>query len=417
MGERLLNKKVLLGVTGSIAAYKACTVLRTLQSLGAEVKVVMTESAQKFITPLTFETLTQNEVVTELFPSNRTVKTRHISYAEWADLILVCPATANIIGKVASGIADDFLTTVIMASRVPVMFAPAMDVHMVNNKIYSTNCKKLAALDYIFLPTAQGKLASGLSGQGRLVDHHLIVNHVIKAVLGNTHLKGKKVLVTAGPTREYLDPIRYISNQSSGKMGYALAEAAVLRGAEVCLISGPSQLTPMDYIDYIEVETSEQMAAAVFKQYEDCHAVIMAAAVADFTSGRISQHKIKKKSEEFNLKLKKTVDILSQLGENKKGRILVGFSLETDNGEQNSIMKLQQKNLDMICLNNPRYEQGCIGTETNKITLCYPHKKNKELPEMPKWQAAEKILDEIEEMFNKKKHNPPRIKKKTKDKR
>jgi len=403
MEKRLEKKKVLLGVTGSIAAYKACSVLRTLQSLGAEVKVAMTKSAQKFVTPLTFETLTQNEVVTELFPYNRIIKTRHISYAEWADLILICPATANIIGKVASGIADDFLTTVIMASRVPVMFAPAMDVHMVQNKIYISNCQKLASFGYIVLPTCKGKLASGLSGQGRLADHQLIVNYVIKTLLGTTNLKGKKIIVTAGPTREFLDPVRYVSNLSSGKMGYALAEAAALRGADVCLISGPSHLTPVDYIDYIEVETTEQMAKAVLKQSENSQVVIMAAAVADFAPEQTSSQKIKKKSEHINLKLKKTVDILSKLGADKQKRILIGFSLETNNGDKNSMIKLEQKNLDMICLNNPSDKQGCIGTETNKITLFYPNKKSKDLPEMPKWQVADKILDEIEEMFNQKK--------------
>ncbi|MFO7891491.1 MAG: bifunctional phosphopantothenoylcysteine decarboxylase/phosphopantothenate--cysteine ligase CoaBC [bacterium] len=400
MEQRLKNKKILLGVTGSIAAYKACMVVRELQFLGAEVKVVMTQSAQEFINPLTFESLTKHEVVTRLFPDNRSVKTRHISYAEWADLVLICPATANIIGKVASGIADDFLSTVIMASRAPVMFAPAMDLRMVQNKIYLSNCHKLESFGYTILSTERGELASGLSGKGRLADPRVIVNYSIQLLLGSTDLKGKKIVVTAGPTREPLDPVRYLTNRSTGKMGFALAEEVALRGAEVCLISGPSHLIPVNYIKYIEVETAEQMTSAVLKESEDSHAVIMAAAVADYTPGQISGQKIKKRTDNFTLKLKKTVDILSQLGKNKQNRILVGFSLETENTRENTIKKLQKKNLDMICLNNPSDKGGGFGTETNKLTLFYPHKKKKELLVMPKWKAAEIIVDEIEGMLN-----------------
>jgi len=420
LGKRLENKKILLGVTGSIAVYKACSVLRELQSMGAEVKVVMTQSSQKFVTPLTFETLSKNEVATELFPDNRVVKTRHISYAEWADVILICPATANIIGKVASGIADDFLSTVIMASRTPVIFAPAMDAQMIKNKIFISNCHKLESFGYTVLSTEKGELASGLSGPGRLADCHLIVHHTVRALLGNTTLKKKKIVVTAGATREFLDPVRYITNKSSGKMGFSLAEEAALRGADVCLISGPSHLTPVDFLTYIEVETVEEMASAVIKEAEDAHAVIMAAAVSDYTPEKTYNHKIKKDSDVFNLKLKKTVDILSRLGADKKGRILVGFSLETDKGEENSIKKLHQKNLDMICLNNPFEEGGCLGTATNKITIYYSDKKKTELSVLPKWKAAEKIVDEIEEMLDRGKGKNKRktdIEQKTKDKK
>ena len=399
MEKRLENKNILLGVTGSIAVYKACLVLRELQSIGADVKVVMTKSSQKFIAPLTFETLSKNEVATELFPDDRTVKTRHISYAEWADLILICPATANIIGKVASGIADDFLSTVIMASRAPVIFAPAMDVRMIQNKIFLSNCHKLESFGYSILSTEEGELASGLSGPGRLADYNLIINNSIRALLGNTNLKKKKLVVTAGATREFLDPVRYITNRSSGKMGFSLAEEAALRGAEVCLISGPCNITPVDYITHIEVETVEEMTSAVIKEAENAHAVIMAAAVSDYTPDKTLDQKIKKNSDTFNLKLKKTTDILARLGANKKGRILVGFSLETNKGEEHSIKKLHQKNLDMICLNNPLKEGGCFGTETNKITIFYPDKRKKELSVLPKWKVAEKILDEIEGML------------------
>ncbi len=413
MEKRLENKNILLGVTGSIAVYKACSVLRELQSIGAEVKVIMTKSAQKFVTPLTFETLSKNEVATELFPENRVVKTRHIRYAEWADVILICPATANIIGKVASGIADDFLSTVIMASRAPVVFAPAMDAQMIKNKIFLSNCHKLESFGYIVLSTEEGELASGLSGPGRLADYHLLVNYTIRALLGNTKLKKKKIVVTAGATREFFDPVRYITNRSSGKMGFALAEEAALRGADVSLISGPSHLTPVDYITYIEVETADEMASAVKKEADDAHAVIMAAAVSDYTPEKTYNHKIKKDSDVFNLKLKKTVDILSRLGADKRGRILIGFSLETDNGEENSIKKLQQKNLDIICLNNPFEEGGCFGTETNKITIFFPDKKKTELPILPKWKSAEKIVDEIEELLGRRKEKGKRNK--TKD--
>lgn len=399
MELRLENKKILLGVTGSIAAYKACIVLRELQSLGAEVKVVMTQSAQEFINPLTFASLTKHEVVTSLFSDKQSIKIRHISYAEWADLILICPATANIIGKVASGIADDFLSTVIMASRAPVIFAPAMDLRMVQNKIYLSNCHKLESFGYTVLSTEQGELASGLSGKGRLVDPRVIVNHSIRSLLGSTNLKDKKVVVTAGPTREPLDPVRYLTNRSTGTMGFALAEEAALRGAKVSLISGPSHLIPVNYIKYKEIETAEQMASSVLQESEDSDVVIMAAAVADYTPIKPSGQKIKKNTDNLNLALKKTVDILSQLGNNKQNRILVGFSLETENTEENTIKKLNKKNLDMICLNNPSDKGGGFGTETNKLTLFYPHKEKKELSVMPKWKAAEIIVDEIEGML------------------
>ncbi|MFH1943457.1 MAG: bifunctional phosphopantothenoylcysteine decarboxylase/phosphopantothenate--cysteine ligase CoaBC, partial [bacterium] len=280
MEKRLQNRRILLGVTGSIAAYKACEILRLLLREGAEVQVVMTSAAQRFVAPLSFETLSGHEVITELFPDHRVVKTRHVSVAEWAECILICPATANVVGKAASGIADDFLTTAVMASRSPVVFAPAMDFQMVQNPITVSNCEKLTALGYRFVSPESGELASGAKGPGRLAEPHRILASVKSVLLGTDRLKGKKVLVTAGPTREFLDPVRCLTNRSSGKMGYALAEEAALRGAEVTLVSGPASLTAFEGVRVERIQTAEEMALVVFKEWKRQDVLIMAAAVA-----------------------------------------------------------------------------------------------------------------------------------------
>jgi len=394
--KRLENKHVLLGVTGSIAAYKACEVLRMLQREGAEIQVVMTNAAQHFVTPLTFETLSGREVITDLFPSHRVVKTRHISVAEWAECFLIAPATANIIGKVASGIADDFLTTSILAARSPVIFAPAMDYQMVQNPIYLSNCDKLEKLGYQFVSPEEGELASGAKGYGRLASYNRILDKVKLALLESQTLKGVKVLVTAGPTQEFLDPVRYITNPSSGKMGYALAEEAALRGAEVTLVSGPTELRAFGNIVVERVQSAEEMSKVVLEEWNRHQVLIMAAAVADYRpSGRLLQ-KLKKGKSDWLVKLERTDDILSKIALTEHRGIVVGFALETEDGEKRAIEKLKNKRLDLICLNNPTEEGAGFGSDTNKVTLFDREGEKESFPLMPKWKVAQVILDRVE---------------------
>lgn len=395
MNKRLDGKHILLGITGSIAAYKAVDVLRRLQKEGAEVRVVMTEATQKFIAPLTFETLTGAEVVTTMFPAQRTIRTRHVKWAEWADCLLICPATANLVGKIASGIADDFLSTIVMASRAPVIIAPAMDYEMVQNRIYLDNCKKLTDYGYIFVDTQEGELASGAVGPGRLAEPPAILDSVYGAILGNETWKGKKVLVSAGPTREALDPVRYLTNHSSGKMGFAMAEAAFLRGAEVTLVSGPTDLRVRKEIERIDVVTASEMTDAILSRWPEQDILIMSAAVSDFAPIETSGQKIKK-GDTLQIALKKTTDILGALAEHPHQGIKVGFALETENGEANALEKLKSKKLDLICLNQPDGKTTGFGTETNQITLLDKTGSRNVLPLMTKWAAAEAILDHID---------------------
>lgn len=399
MRQRLNNKKILLGVSGSIAAYKACLILRLLQKEGADVRVVMTEAAQKFVAPLTFETLSGAEVVLTLFPEFKTERTRHIKLAEWADCILVAPATANLIAKVHSGIADDFLSTVITAARGKVVFAPAMDYEMAANKIYLRNCFDLARLGYVFIDSEEGILASGASGPGRLADPEKIVDVVAAEIAIRPDWQNKKVLITAGPTREDIDPVRTITNYSSGKMGFALAEAAFYRGAEVSLVCGPVHLkTPYGVHSY-RVKSAGDMADVVKQLWESNDVLIMAAAVADYAP-EISSEKIKKKNASLELKLERTEDILANCSRSKDGRVVVGFALETKNGLKNARKKLQNKNLDMICLNSPRDEGSGFEVDTIKLTLLTQNKEKPEkFPLMQKHEAADVILDTIDQLL------------------
>jgi len=396
--SKLENRRIVVGVTGSIAAYKACDIVRMLKKEGSDVKVVMTRNALKFVSSLTFETLSGNEVIKELFPENKTIKTRHISIAEWADVILIAPATANIIGKIASGIADDFLTTLVMASRAPVIIAPAMDYQMVQNPIYLDNCRKLEKSGYKFIPTEEGPLASGAMGPGRLADFNRILNEVTSILLGKDSLKGKKVLVSAGPTLEPIDPVRFISNHSSGKMGYAVAEAAFLRGADVTLVSGPVHLKHHFGVKRIDVTTAEEMNSEIVKRASESDILIMAAAVSDFRPEIKKEQKIKKEGE-FTLKLRKNSDILLNVAKGGKPDIVVGFAMETENGEESALKKLREKGLDMICLNNLFDEGAGFGGETNLITIFYRDGKSEKLPLLQKWQVADKLLDRIENLL------------------
>lgn len=393
MAGLLPQIRILLGVTGSIAAYKACEMLRLLQREGAEVRVMMTASAQEFITPLTFETLSGHEVITDLFPKYRVTKTEHVHVSEWAQCVLICPATYNCIGKVASGIADDFVTTAISASRAPVIFAPAMDFQMAENPIFLRQCEYLKSLGYRFVSFEEGHLASGLEGKGRLASLHRILDAVRLAVFGKNTLQAYRILVTAGPTREFLDPVRYLTNRSSGKMGYAIAEEAFLRGAKVTLITGPTSLRVMDGIRVISVTSAREMAEAVFREWPQHDALFMTAAVADFTPKEISPHKIKKTNGSFTFTLQKTEDILQKAGETKGKKVVVGFTVETENGVERAFQKLKEKHLDWICLNNPTEPGAGFEVDTNKITVIDKKGQIMEWPLLPKYEIAGKLLD------------------------
>jgi phosphopantothenoylcysteine decarboxylase/phosphopantothenate--cysteine ligase len=396
---RLQNRRILLGVTGGIAAYKACDVLRRLQREGAEIRVVMTAAAQKFVTPLTFETLSRNEVASEMFPRHQTVKTRHVHWAEWAECILVCPATLNCIGKTASGIADDFLTTVIAAARCPVVYAPAMDYQMAANAVFLSNCERLKTLGHEIVMHESGELASGAEGPGRLAKPERILDGVRAALLGSKRLKGFNLLVTAGPTVEPIDPVRFISNRSSGKMGLALAEEAALRGAGVTLVSGARLAHVMDGIRCLPVASASDMAETVRTEWERHDVLIAAAAVSDYRPVSVSKQKIKKETEGLLLNLERTEDVVRRASAVKGDRIVVGFALETENGIENALLKLKEKNLDLICLNHALEPGSGFDTDTNRITLIGRDHKVAELPLMPKWDAARSVLDAVETLM------------------
>jgi phosphopantothenoylcysteine decarboxylase/phosphopantothenate--cysteine ligase len=397
----LKDKKIILGITGGIAAYKACDVVRRLKKLGAQVIVVMTENAKKFITPLTFETLSVNEVVTEMFPERRFVGVRHVDLAGWADLILIAPATANIIGKIRSGIADDILTTIVISSKAPVLIAPAMNVNMYENPIFQENLCYLQKLEYKFVEPEVGELASGIVGKGRLADPETIVGEVVKLLTKERDLEGKSIIVTAGRTEEPLDPVRYLSNRSSGKMGYAIAQEAYERGAKVTLISGPSNLPPPSGLNFIPVRTAQEMLSAVKSVFKKADALIMASAVSDFSPSVISKDKIKKGEEEILLKLKPTVDILKEMGSQKKEKVLVGFSLETEDEIKNAKKKLVEKNLDLIVVNNPNVPGAGFEVDTNQVTLIDKRGKIEKLPLLSKKEVAGKILDKVSLLLRK----------------
>ena len=397
----LKDTKIILGITGGIAAYKACDILRRLKRLGAEVVVVMTENAKKFITPLTLETLSENEVVTEMFPKRRFVGIRHVDLAGWADLILIAPATANLIGKIRSGIADDILTTIVISSKAPVLIAPAMNVNMYENPIFQENLSYLEKSGYRFVGPEVGELASGIVGKGRLAEPETIVDEAVKLVTRKRDFEGKSILVTASRTEEPLDPIRYLANRSSGKMGYAIACEAYQRGAKVTLISGPSNLPPPSGLNFIQVKTAKEMLAAVRSAFKRADALIMAAAVSDFSPTLFSKNKIKKDQEEIILKLKPTVDILKEMGKKKKEKILVGFSLETEDEIKNAKKKMTEKNLDLIVVNNPNVSGAGFEVDTNQVTLIDKRGRTEKLPLLSKKEVASKILDKVKLLLRK----------------
>jgi phosphopantothenoylcysteine decarboxylase / phosphopantothenate---cysteine ligase len=394
--DPLDGKKILLGVTGCIAAYKSCLIVRELVKRGADVKVVMTPSATEFITPLTLATLSQNEVIVNTFPKTQKdgtkLSTWHIDYALWADLMLIAPATINTIAKISYGFADNALTTLVTALRSPLVIAPAADVDMYNNPINRENLEKLERLGYYIIYSESGELASGLSGEGRLAEVNKIIDAVEVVLSGySKDLVSKKILVSAGPTYEDIDPVRFIGNRSSGKMGYATAKAAFLRGADVTLISGPSLQNIYPEIKMIKVRSASEMEKAVKKEVDKNNLLIMSAAVSDFRPLKAALNKMKKKKGLLDLKLEMNPDILSSL-KTKKTKI-VGFALETQNELSNAKKKLKEKHLDMIVLNSPGKESGFEG-DTNKATLIKINGKTIRLPILSKFQLANKILTE-----------------------
>jgi len=391
----LKGKKIILGISGGISAYKAAEVCRRLKKLGAEVQVVMTQAGTRFITSLTMETLSENEVITEMFPQHRMVGTRHINLAQWADLVLVAPATYNLIGKISSGMADDILTTVISSTKAPVFLAPAMNVNMYENPICQQNIEKLKKLGYRFIEPGVGDLACGTVGRGRMAEPEEIQNEVIKILVEKKDLLGKSILVTASRTEEPIDAVRFLSNRSSGKMGYAIAEEAFRRGAKVTLISGPSNLIPSSGINLVKVRTAQEMYKAVQKSFGKSDALIMASAVSDFTPQKISSGKIKKEDVELDLKLKPTPDILKEMGRKKGKKILVGFAMETEDEIKNAKLKLKEKNLDLVVVNNPNLQGAGFEVDTNIVTLIDKKGKIEKLPLMSKKELAEKIIDRI----------------------
>lgn len=393
----LSGKKVLLGITGCIAAYKSCLIIRELIKRGAEVKVVMTPSATEFISPLTISSLSNNEVIVNTFPKNQkdgtNVSTWHIDYALWADLMLLAPATINTIAKISYGFADNALTTLVTALRSPLIIAPAADVDMYNNPINKENLEKLERHGHYIIYPETGELASGLTGEGRLADTNKIIEAVELILSGySKDLIGKKILISAGPTYEDIDPVRFIGNRSSGKMGYAIAKAAFLRGADVTLVSGPSSQNIYPEIKTLKVRSASEMEKAVKKEIDKNNLLVMSAAVADFRPSKTSSNKIKKGIGSLDLKLEMNVDILSSI-KSRKTKV-VGFALETQNELSNAQKKLKEKNLDMIVLNSPGKESG-FEVDTNKVTIIKQDGKQIKLPLLSKFQVANKILNEI----------------------
>ncbi|WP_055667873.1 bifunctional phosphopantothenoylcysteine decarboxylase/phosphopantothenate--cysteine ligase CoaBC [Desnuesiella massiliensis] len=389
------NKCVVIGVTGGIAAYKALDVISTLRKKNIDTHVIMTDSATKFVTPLSFQSLSQNLVVTDMFAEPRAWEIQHISLAKKADLMLIVPATANIIGKVANGIADDMLSTTIMATKAPVVFAPAMNTNMYDNPIVQKNIDKLKEFGYAFIEPASGRLACGDTGRGKLEDTKLISDIVASMIYDTKDLEGKKVLVTAGPTIAPIDPVRFITNRSTGKMGYAIAEEARDRGAQVTLITGPTSLETPFGVDVVKVNTNEEMLRVILDKYETSHIVIKSAAVADYKPKNYSEEKIKKKEENLLLEFERDNDILNLLGKEKRNQILVGFAAESSNVLNNAKDKLKRKNLDYIVANDISSKDTGFASDNNKVIILDNKGEELYLDTMSKRAVAKHLFDLI----------------------
>lgn len=391
----LRGKTVLLGVSSSIAAYKICDLARMLTKLGAEVHVSMTSNAQNFVHPLTFETLTQHKCLIDTFDRNFEYSVEHVAIAKKADVVMIAPATANVIGKIANGIADDMLTTTVMACPCKKLIAPAMNHNMYHNPIVQENLEKLRRHGYEIVEPVRGMLANRDIGDGKLPDVDILLEHIIREAAFEKDLAGKKILVTAGATRESIDPVRFITNHSSGKMGFAVARAAMLRGAEVTVVAAHTDVEPPMFVNVVNVKSAEDMFNAVKEHLDESDIIVKAAAVADYTPVTVADNKIKKSDGDMSIPLKRTTDILAYIGEHKRaGQIVCGFSMETENVIENSRKKLTKKNCDMICANSVKKAGAGFGTDTNIITMITSD-NDEELELMSKFDAANIILDKI----------------------
>lgn len=391
----LNGKTIVLGVTGSIAAYKIAGLASMLVKQHADVHVIMTKNACNFINPITFETLTKHKCLVDTFDRNFEFSVKHVSLAQAADVFLIAPASANVIGKIANGICDDMLTTTVCATRKPVLISPAMNTGMFENPIVQDNLKKLARFGYHIIQPAVGRLACGDVGTGKMPSEEELFNNILLAIAKEKDLKGKRILISAGPTQEAIDPVRYITNHSSGKMGYALAKMAKLRGADVTLVSGPVSITAFPGIEVVDVTSAADMYDAITTRSSQADIVVMCSAVADYTPTLYSEQKVKKSDGDMSIALSRTKDILKNLGENKReGQIVVGFSMETENLIENSQAKLLKKNVDMICANSISTDKTGFGVDTNKVTLIFKNHVE-ELPLCSKEETADMILDQI----------------------
>lgn len=400
----LIDKKILLCVTGGIAVYKAAALTSKLTQAGASVKVIMSDSARQFVTPLTFQALSRHDVYTDTFDEKESAVIAHIDLADWPDLILLAPATANVIGKLANGIADDMITTTLLATEAPVWVAPAMNVHMYAHPAVQKNMDTLRSFGYQFIEPGEGYLACGYVGKGRLEEPETIVQHLQRFFDEKDQplpLRGKKCLITAGPTREAIDPVRFLTNHSTGKMGYALAEEAIKLGAEVTLISGPVHLTPPAKAHVVQVESAAEMYDAVWPFYDDVDIVIGTAAVADYKPKVYHTHKMKKQPGNNVIELERTKDILQELGMKKTHQLIIGFAAETNAVEEYARGKLEKKNADMIVANNVTTAGAGFGTDTNIVTMFKRDGSAINLPMLTKTETAKRILTEAASMLQK----------------
>lgn len=396
----LNGKHILLGVTGGIAAYKAATLASMLAKLHADVHVVMTKNAEQFISPVVFEALIENKVIDDTFDRASGYHVAHIAMAREADMVMIAPATANIIAKLAHGIADDMLTSTVLAADVPVYVAPAMNTHMFEHAATQENIQKLKAYGYHVIEPSEGYLACGDAGRGKLPEPEELLEYILQQLAFEKDMAGKKALITAGPTREAIDPVRFITNYSTGKMGYALAQNAARRGAEVTLVTGPVALKAPMFVKVIPVTTAQEMFEAVDAHFDGTDIAVMAAAVADYRPKRVSEEKVKKSEGDSVLELERTADIIGAMAARKSGQFLCGFSMETEHLIENSRKKLEKKHLDMVVANNLRDEGAGFGTDTNVVTLITPA-ETVALPQMGKDEAAARIFDKILEQIKK----------------
>ena len=397
----LKDKTVVIGVSGGIAVYKTLDVVSRLRKLGVNVNVIMTKSATEFVTPLSFQSLSQNYVVCDMFEDPKTWDVEHISLAKRADVFLIAPATANVIGKIANGIADDMLTTTVMATKAKVLIAPAMNTNMYENPILQRNINTLKELGYNFVEPESGRLACGDTGKGKLASPETIVDEVVKLLSKDQDLKGKSIIVTAGPTVESIDPMRYITNRSTGKMGYSIAKEAIERGADVTLITGPTNLTPPQNLKkLVKIESAKDMYEAVLENLDENDVVIKSAAVADYKPKNYSNKKIKNSDDDLVIELDRNKDIAQEIGKIKNNKILVGFAAETNDLIENASLKIKKKNLDFIVANDLTKEGAGFGVDTNIVKIIDKEGNITEYPKMKKEEVANIILDKIKELLS-----------------